>query len=115
MASRILGMGDMVSLVEKARQAVEEKEAIKLQEKIRKQSFTFEDFYQQLQQIKKMGSLESLIGMIPGLGGRALKRVSMDEKSLVKTEAMINSMTKEERANPQIINGSRRKREGSGR
>ena len=114
MASRILGMGDVVSLVEKAQQVVEEKEAVKFQEKIRKESFTFEDFYQQLQQIKKMGSLESLIGMIPGLGGKALKGVSVDEDSLVKVEAMINSMTKQERTHPQILDGSRRRRIASG-
>jgi len=114
MASRILGMGDVVSLVEKAQKVVEEKEAVKFQEKIRKESFTFEDFYQQLQQIKKMGSLESLIGMIPGLGGKALKGVSVDEDSLVKVEAMINSMTKQERTHPQILDGSRRRRIASG-
>ena len=107
------GMGhevDVVSLVEKARKVVEEKEAVRFQEKIRKQSFTFDDFYQQLQQIKKMGSLESLLSMIPGLGGKALKGVNMDGKALVRVEAMINSMTKEEKTNPQVINGSRRRR-----
>ncbi len=114
MASRILGMGDVVSLVERAQKVVEEKDAVKFQEKIRKESFTFEDFYQQLQQIKKMGSLESLIGMIPGLGGKALKGVSVDEGSLVKVEAMINSMTKQERTHPQILDGSRRRRIASG-
>lgn len=116
MASRILGMGDVVSLVEKAQTVMEEKETVKLQEKLRKQSFTLEDFYGQLQQIKKMGPLESLISMIPGLGGKALKGISLDERSLVKVEAMINSMTKEERANPRILNGSRRQRiaRGSG-
>jgi signal recognition particle subunit SRP54 len=110
MASRILGMGDVVSLVEKARKVVEEKEAVRFQEKIRKQSFTFDDFYQQLQQIKKMGSLESLLSLIPGLGGKALKGVNMDEKALVRVEAMISSMTREEKTNPQVINGSRRRR-----
>jgi signal recognition particle subunit SRP54 len=110
MASRILGMGDVVSLVEKAQNAVEENEALKFQEKIRKQSFTLDDFYQQLQQIKKMGSLESLLSMIPGLGGKALQGVSMDGKALMRVEAMINSMTKEEKTNPQVINGSRRRR-----
>ncbi len=114
LASRILGMGDVVSLVEKAQQVVEEKEALKLREKIRKESFTFDDFYQQLQQIKKMGSLESLLGLIPGLGGKALKGLSVDERNLVRIEAMINSMTKQERAHPQILNGSRRKRIANG-
>jgi signal recognition particle subunit SRP54 len=110
MASRILGMGDVVSLVEKAQEAISLEEAEKLEKKLRKESLTLDDFYQQLQQIKKMGSLDSILGMIPGLGAKALKGLSFDEKALTKVEAMINSMTKEERRKPQIIDGSRKKR-----
>jgi len=115
MASRILGMGDIVSLVEKAQEAFDQKEAEKLEEKLRRQQFTFEDFYSQLQQLKKMGPLESLLEMIPGVG-RALKGVSLDPSTMKRVEAMILSMTPEERQNPHIINGSRRKRiaQGSG-
>lgn len=110
MASRILGMGDVVSLVEKAQEAISLEEAEKLEKKLRKESLTLDDFYQQLQQIKKMGSLDSILGMIPGLGAKALKGLSFDEKALTKAEAMINSMTKDERRKPQIIDGSRKKR-----
>ncbi|MDZ7261083.1 MAG: signal recognition particle protein [candidate division KSB1 bacterium] len=116
MASRILGMGDVVSLVEKAQQAVDQEAAERLEKKLRKQEFTLEDFYDQLQQIKKMGPLDQLLGMIPGLGGKALQGLQVDERSIIKIEAMINSMTPEERRRPQIIDGSRRKRiaKGSG-
>ncbi|MFQ5751371.1 MAG: signal recognition particle protein [bacterium] len=116
MASRILGMGDVVSLVEKAQQAVDEEKARKLEKKLRRQEFTLEDFYDQLQQIKKMGPLEELMQMIPGLGGKAMKDLKVDEGALVYTEAIINSMTPYERRCPNIINGSRRKRiaQGSG-
>jgi len=110
MASRILGMGDVISLVEKAQEAISLEEAEKLEKKLRKESLTLDDFYQQLQQIKKMGSLDSILGMIPGLGAKALKGLSFDEKALTKAEAMINSMTKDERRKPQIIDGSRKKR-----
>lgn len=110
MASRILGMGDVISLVEKAQEAISLEEAEKLEKKLRKESLTLDDFYQQLQQIKKMGSLDSILGMIPGLGAKALKGLSFDEKALTKVEAMINSMTKDERRKPQIIDGSRKKR-----
>ncbi len=109
MASRILGMGDVVSLVEKAQAAVDTKKAEELEQKLRKAQFTFEDFYDQLQQVKNMGSLESLLGMIPGVG-KALKGLPIDDRALVRVEAMIQSMTPEERRNPSIINGSRRKR-----
>ena len=109
MASRILGMGDVVTLVEKAQDAVEKRKAEKLAEKIKKQTFSLEDFYDQLQQIKKMGSLEQIAGMLPGIG-RNLKGLQIDETALVKTEAIINSMTVDERIRPHIINGSRRKR-----
>jgi signal recognition particle subunit SRP54 len=116
MASRILGMGDIVTLAEKAQEQFDEKEAEKLEHKMRKNQFTLEDFYSQLQQIKKMGSLSSILEMIPGMG-KALKGVDIDDKSFVGIEAMILSMTPEERRKPAIINGSRRKRiaDGSGR
>ncbi len=113
MASRILGMGDIVGLVEKAQGAVDLKEAAKIEEKLKKQSFTLEDFYDQLQQIKKMGPLESILGMIPGVG-KALKGVQIDEKGMGRVEAMIQSMTLEERRNPNIIDGSRKLRIASG-
>jgi signal recognition particle subunit SRP54 len=114
MASRILGMGDVVSLVEKAQQAVDVEKAQKLEKKLRRQEFTLEDFYDQLQQIKKMGPLEDLMRMIPGMGGKSLKGLQLDDRALVHTEAIINSMTPEERRKPQIINGSRRKRIANG-
>jgi signal recognition particle subunit SRP54 len=110
MASRILGMGDVVSLVEKAQEAVSLEEAEKLEKKLRKEAFTLDDFYDQLQQIKRMGPLDSILGMIPGLGGKVMKGLSIDEKAMVRVEAMINSMTKEERSKPHIIDGSRRRR-----
>ncbi|MDD8016800.1 MAG: signal recognition particle protein, partial [Bacteroidota bacterium] len=113
MASRILGMGDIVSLVEKAQQTFDQKQAQKLQEKIVKSQFTLEDFYDQLQQIKKMGPLSQVMSMIPGAS--KLGNVNdVDEKELKYVEAIILSMTKEERHNPSIINGSRRKRIANG-
>jgi signal recognition particle subunit SRP54 len=116
MASRILGMGDVVSLVEKAEETMSLEEAEKLEKKLRKEAFTLEDFYSQLQQIKKMGSLDSILGMIPGLGGKVMKGLKIDDKAMVRVEAMINSMTKEERLKPHGIDGSRRRRiaKGSG-
>ena len=113
MAQRILGMGDIVSFVEKAQAQYDEKEAQRLQKKIRKNEFDFNDFLAQLNQIRKMGSLKDLLGMIPGMG-KALKEVDVDDASFSKIEAMIFSMTPEERANPVIINGSRRKRIANG-
>jgi signal recognition particle subunit SRP54 len=109
-------MGDVVSLVEKAQETINEKEAEKLEQKLRKQEFTLEDFYDQLQQIKRMGPLEQLLGMIPGLNPKALSGLKVDDNSFIKIEAMINSMTPEERRRPQIIDGSRRRRisKGSG-
>ncbi|MCJ7508443.1 MAG: signal recognition particle protein [candidate division Zixibacteria bacterium] len=114
MASRILGMGDVVSLVEKTQEAISLEEAEKLEEKLKKGSYTLEDFYDQLQQIKKMGPLESILKMIPGLGGKALQNVQVDDKSMNRVEAMINSMTPEERKNPYILDGSRKKRVAKG-
>jgi len=113
MASRILGMGDIVSLVEKAQETVDEKEAEQLQKKLRKNQFTLEDFYAQLQQLKKMGPLESILGMIPGVG-KALKGIQIDDRNLVRVEAIIQSMTPRERQNPSIIDGSRKSRIASG-
>lgn len=115
LASRILGMGDIVSFVEKAQEAVDLKEAEKLEKKLRKEQFTLEDFYHQMQQLKKMGPLESLLELIPGVG-KALKGATIDPSAMKRIEAMILSMTPEERRDPRIINGSRRRRiaDGSG-
>lgn len=114
MASRILGMGDVLSLIEKAQSAFDEKAALELQKKMRTQQFTFDDFLEQLQQMKKMGPLSSILEMIPGMSSSKLKGMEVDDKELVKVEAIIRSMTKKERANPDIINGSRRKRIAAG-
>jgi signal recognition particle subunit SRP54 len=108
-ASRILGMGDIVSLVEKAQESIDLEEAARLEKKLRKESFTFEDFLSQLKQLKKMGPLQNLVEMIPGMG-KQLKGITIDDRSLVKVEAIINSMTKKERMQPAIIDGSRRRR-----
>ncbi len=113
MANRILGMGDVVSLVEKAQQTFDEEEAKKLNKKIRQNKFDFDDFLSQLEQIKKMGNIKDLLGMIPGMG-KALKGMDIDDDSFKPIEAIIQSMTKQERANPDLINGSRRKRIASG-
>ena len=115
MAQRILGMGDVVSLVEKAQEQFDEKEARKLEKKIQSNSFTLEDFYEQLQQIKKMGSLTDLLSMVPGMG-KTLKDVDIDDGAFKPIEAIINSMTQHERQSPEIINGSRKRRiaDGSG-
>lgn len=115
MAQRILGMGDVVSLVEKAQEQYDEEQATKLQSKISSDSFNLEDFYQQLQQIKKMGSMKDLMGMVPGMN-KTLKDVEVDDDALKPIEAIINSMTKDERQDPNLLNGSRRKRiaRGSG-
>lgn len=111
MSSRILGMGDILTLIEKAEEEFDKKEAVRLEKRLRKREFDLEDFRKQLQQIKKLGSLDQIIGMIPGMGQiKQLKKMRPDEKELVKIEAIINSMTKKERANHRIINGSRRKR-----
>ncbi len=117
MASRILGMGDIFSLIEKAEAEFDKKETLKLEKKLKKREFDLEDFYKQLKQIKKMGPMEQILEMLPGMGQiKQLKKFKPDEKELVKTEAIINSMTKAERANYKIINGARRKRiaKGSG-
>ncbi len=113
MASRILGMGDVVSLVEKAQDAVGLEDALKLEDRIKTDRFTFEDLVTQIKQIKKMGSLESILSMIPGLG-KQLKGVNIDDKAFVKVEAIISSMTVRERKNYVILNGSRKKRIAAG-
>lgn len=115
MADRILGMGDIVSLVEKAQNAYDEKQARELQRKIAKNQFNFNDFLQQIQQIQKMGNLKELASMIPGVG-KAIKDVDIDDNAFKGIEAIIRSMTEQERQHPEIINGSRRKRiaKGSG-
>ncbi|QZY57090.1 signal recognition particle protein [Crassaminicella profunda] len=116
MASRILGMGDVLSLIEKAQVNFDAKKAKELEKRIRSQEFSFEDFLDQLQQMKSMGPMSQLLEMIPGMNNKQLKNMEIDDKELVHIEAMIQSMTKEERRNPSIINGSRRKRiaKGSG-
>jgi signal recognition particle subunit SRP54 len=115
MADRILGMGDIVSLAEKLQQQYDEEEAKKLQKKILKDQFNFNDFLAQIQQIKKMGNLKDLASMIPGVG-KAIKNLDISDDAFKEIEAIIMSMTPEERENPQIINGSRRRRiaDGSG-
>ena len=115
MADRILGMGDIVSLVEKAQNAYDEKQARELQRKIAKNQFNFNDFLQQIQQIQKMGNLKELASMIPGVG-KAIKDIDIDDNAFKGIEAIIRSMTEQERQHPEIINGSRRKRiaKGSG-
>lgn len=113
MADRILGMGDVVSLVEKAQEQFDEKEAKKLQKKIAQNKFDFDDFYSQLQQIKKMGNVKDLMGMIPGMG-KAMKNVDIDDDAFKGIEAIIQSMTPQERAEPAILNGARKKRIASG-
>ncbi|MBR4686791.1 MAG: signal recognition particle protein, partial [Bacteroidales bacterium] len=115
-ADRILGMGDVVSLVERAQEQFDEKQARELKKKLAKDQFTLWDFYQQIQQVKKMGNIKDLAGMLPGMG-KALKDVDIDnDKAFKSTEAIILSMTQKEREHPEIINGSRRKRiaDGSG-
>ena len=113
MADRILGMGDIVSLVEKAQNAYDEKQARELQRKIAKNQFNFNDFLQQIQQIQKMGNLKELASMIPGVG-KAIKDIDIDDNAFKGIEAIIRSMTAEERERPEILNGSRRKRNAKG-
>ncbi|SJZ35006.1 signal recognition particle protein [Garciella nitratireducens] len=110
MASRILGMGDVLSLIEKAQENFDEKKAIELEKKLRSQQFTFEDFLEQLQQVKNMGPLSDVLGMLPGINSKKLKGIELDDRQLIQSEAIINSMTKEERRDPSLINASRRKR-----
>ncbi len=115
MSQRILGMGDVLSLIEKAEQQVDEKQAVDLQKKLEKDQFTLEDFLQQMRQVRKMGPLSGIIGMLPGMGAmKQLKNAEVDESELDRVEAIILSMTPAERVNPAMINGSRRKRIASG-
>jgi signal recognition particle subunit SRP54 len=117
MASRILGMGDVLSLIEKAEKNIDKEKAAELEEKMRKNQFTLEDFMEQMEQVRNMGPMDELLGMLPGMGGaKQLKNMQFDEKQLDHIEAIISSMTPEERRDPDIINGSRRKRiaQGSG-
>ncbi len=116
MASRILGMGDVVSLVERAQAAIDVEEARQLEAKLRKQTFDLEDFRSQLRQLEKMGPMQELVEMMPGFNKKALKGMDMDEKALVRMDAILSSMTRHERARPAVINGSRRRRiaRGSG-
>jgi signal recognition particle subunit SRP54 len=114
MASRILGMGDMLSLIERAEMAVDEKKAKELEKRLRKAQFTFDDFLDQLQQVKKMGSLSSILGMIPGVPSSKLKGLQIDDNAFDRIQAIIHSMTPEERRHPDLMNGSRRRRIAAG-
>lgn len=113
MANRILGMGDVVSLVERAQQAYDEEEARRINKKIRKNQFGFDDFLSQMEQMKKMGSMKDLLGMIPGVG-KAVKDIDIDDDSLKPIEAIIKSMTPNERSNPEVLNGTRKQRIANG-
>ena len=110
MASRILGMGDMLTLIEKAEQSFDEKKALEAAEKLRANRFTLSDYLDQMDQLKNMGDLESIMGMIPGLDAKALKGAKLDEKAMARQQAIILSMTKAERENPAMLNSSRKKR-----
>ncbi len=114
MASRILGMGDVLSLIEKAQEAFDEKKALEMERKLRSQQFTLDDFLDQMQQVKKMGPLNQVLGMLPGMNTKALENVEVDEKKMGHVEAIIKSMTAKERHDPGILNGSRRKRIAAG-
>ncbi len=114
MASRILGMGDVLTLIDKAQAAYDEKQAAELEQKMRQQTFTLDDYLAQLAQLKSMGNLEQLMGMMPGVKPGALKDAKIDESVLARTEAIIHSMTKKEREKPEIINASRKKRIAAG-
>lgn len=116
MASRILGMGDVLSLIEKAQAVFDADEAAIFEQKMRKEEFTLEQFLEQMQQVKKLGSIESILGMLPGMGNvsQKLKDANIDEKEMARVEAIIRSMTPNERRNPNLINGSRRKRIAAG-
>ena len=114
MASRILGMGDVLTLIDKAQAAYDEKQAAELEQKMRQQTFTLDDYLDQLAQLKNMGNLEQLMGMMPGVKPGAMKDVKIDEKAMAHTEAIIHSMTKAERERPEIINASRKKRIAAG-
>jgi len=114
MASRILGMGDVLTLIEKAQQSFDEKKAVELEKKLRQNRFTLTDFYDQLAQLKNMGPLSDILGMMPGMNAKALKGATIDERAMARTEAIILSMTPKERDNPAILNFSRKKRIAAG-
>ena len=114
MASRILGMGDVLTLIEKAEQSFDEKKAIEMTERLKQNKFTFTDYLDQLEQLKQMGDLKDIAAMLPGIDSKALKNVTFDEKAYSRTEAIIRSMTQQERDNPQLINSSRKKRIAAG-
>jgi signal recognition particle subunit SRP54 len=114
MASRILGKGDVLSLIEKAQSSFDEKKAKELEKKLMKNQFTFDDFLDQMEQMQNLGPLDQILEMIPGANSKKLKNIKIDEKEIVHVKAIIQSMTKEERVKPDIINGSRRKRIAAG-
>jgi signal recognition particle subunit SRP54 len=114
MASRILGMGDVLSLIEKAQETFDEKKALEMEKKLRMQQFTLDDFLDQMDQLKKMGPLDQIIGMLPGVTPKIMNNLQFDEKKIVNIEAIIKSMTKQERNTPSIINSSRKKRIAAG-
>lgn len=114
MADRILGMGDVMTLIEKAEAQIDEDQAIEMERKLRKDEFTFDDFLDQMKMMRKMGSLSSILGMLPGVDKKALKNVNIDERELDRVQAIVLSMTPYERANPKFINGNRRKRIAAG-
>jgi signal recognition particle subunit SRP54 len=114
MASRILGMGDVLTLIEKAEQAYDEKKAAELEQKLRQSTFTLDDYLDQFKQLKDMGNLDQLMGMVPGVKPGALKDAKIDEKALARTEAIILSMTPAERNKPELLNASRKKRIAAG-
>ncbi len=114
MASRILGMGDVLSFIEKAQANIDQDKAMELEKKIRTSQFTFEDFLDQLEQMKNLGPLDQFLGMIPGMNAKALKGLDVNEKDIGRIQAIIKSMTKKERQTPEIIDSSRRKRIATG-
>ncbi|MBO8162399.1 MAG: signal recognition particle protein [Brevibacillus sp.] len=114
MASRILGMGDVLSLIEKAQEAVDAEKAKQMEQQMRQGEFTFDMFLESMEQMRKLGPLEDLLGMLPGMNRKAMKDLKVDEKQLARTEAIVKSMTKAERANPDLLNASRRKRIAAG-
>ncbi len=114
MANRILGMGDVLTIIEKAQANLDLEKAQEMEKKLRTQSFTLEDYLEQLEQLKSMGSMQDILSMIPGISGNKLKGIQLDEKQIPRTQAIIQSMTPKERINPAIINASRRKRIAAG-
>jgi len=114
MASRILGMGDVLTIIEKAQANIDMKKAQEMEKKLRTQAFTLDDYLEQLEQVKGMGSMSDILAMIPGLNAKKLGGIQIDEKQIPRTQAIIQSMTKKERNDPSIINASRRKRIAAG-